>query len=364
VARVVEGTLRQSAPGGAFTLAVVAALPLWAHSASAAAGAGLAKGAAASGLAAGSVLSAMLGPVLGICGAWMSVKAGFSAARSEGERRLLAIQVRRMVLLGVFSAVSFLGLNTLAVAISARWPGLAVALVTGAPVLYVALVLWLIFRHRAQLRELRLREPGHAPALAGPRATEGATFEYRSRLSFLGLPLVHVLSGRRTEDKMRAAVGWIAIGDVAVGVLVSVGGIACGGISFGGVSLGVVSFGGCSFGLLALGGLSIGAWALGGMAVGDQAVGGFAAGWHAALGEFAAAHHFALGQTALGAHANDGAAEAAISGLPFMRFAHSALRHAWWMIPVWIPMLLVIWQARRTQRVQRERTGGALARPE
>src|SRR4051812_4302549 len=124
-----------------------------------------------------------------------------------------------------------------------------------------------------------------------PASAHRATFEYRSKLSLFGLPLVHILSGRAPEEKIRPAVGWIAIGDVAVGVLFSVGGIACGGISFGGASLGVISFGGCALGLLAVGGLSIGGWALGGMAIGDQAAGGFAAGWHAAFGEFAAAHH-------------------------------------------------------------------------
>ena len=78
--------------------------------------------------------------------------------------------------------------------------------------------------------------------------------EYRSKTSFLGLPLVHIALGsaRPGEPYRRGiATGWIAIGDIARGVLVASGGIAIGGICIGGVGLGLISFAGLSIGALA-----------------------------------------------------------------------------------------------------------------
>ncbi len=120
----------------------------------------------------------------------------------------------------------------------------------------------------------------------------GHPFEYRSQRTFLGLPLVHVITGRRWPgQKARAAKGWIAMGDIAYGGLV-MGGLGIGAIAFGGIALGLFTWGGISLalllgcggiatGLLSFGGLSGGYLAFGGIALGYYAIGGFVRGVYA-----------------------------------------------------------------------------------
>ncbi len=119
--------------------------------------------------------------------------------------------------------------------------------------------------------------------------------EYCSNIRLLGLPLVHVAIGRGDATgryRRGVATGWIAIGDVAVGVILACGGVSLGGISLGGVAAGLLPMGGLAFGLLALGGLAIGVTAIGGAALG----------WHAAIGGFAMARDHALGGLAIARH--------------------------------------------------------------
>ena len=123
--------------------------------------------------------------------------------------------------------------------------------------------------------------------------TSGHPYEYKSKTTFLGLPLVHVISGYRVPGQpFRVAKGWFAVGDRAYG------GIACGVVAVGGITSGAVSFsllagfsgaavslgvacGGFALGTLATGGLSLGFLAFGGLAFGYGAVGGFARGRYA-----------------------------------------------------------------------------------
>ena len=143
-------------------------------------------------------------------------------------------------------------------------------------------------------------------------------YEYRSKRTLFGLPLVHIRFGRRG---MGVAKGVLAVGNFAVGV-----------VALGSVSLGVVSVGGLSLGLL----FALGGWAMGGFAVveGLFAMGGGAAGVYAAGGGAVAsqiaiggsAHApLAIGQVAEGTltfgmnadpAAVEGAIRAAASGVP------------------------------------------------
>ncbi len=118
---------------------------------------------------------------------------------------------------------------------------------------------------------------------AGVRNLMG--FDYKSRQTLFGLPLVHICSGRDpVTGKRRIARGIIAAGDIAQGV-VAFGGLAMGGFTFGGVALGVVNFAGLAFGLLSIGGVAIGLLgAYGGLAIGTFALGGLAIGLYAAGG--------------------------------------------------------------------------------
>ncbi len=121
----------------------------------------------------------------------------------------------------------------------------------------------------------------------------GGTYEYKSKKTFHGIPLVHVNVG----FGLKKAKGIIAIGNVATGVvslgLVSTGVVSLGVLSagligigtiavgllmaFGGISVGTVAFGGIAVGVLSIGGLSIGIYSLGGCAIGEKiAKGGYA----------------------------------------------------------------------------------------
>jgi hypothetical protein len=118
--------------------------------------------------------------------------------------------------------------------------------------------------------------------------------EYRSSASLLGLPLVHIATGTSGARGYRrgVATGWVAIGDIAFGILFAFGGVALGGISVGGASLGVVSLGGLALGLLAIGGLGVGVVAMGGAAFAAYAaIGGLAVGYEYAIGGVAFAPH-------------------------------------------------------------------------
>jgi hypothetical protein len=124
---------------------------------------------------------------------------------------------------------------------------------------------------------------------------------YRSRFELLGLPFVHVAMGRMDNGvwKRGVARGWIAVGDVAFGILFSFGGIAFGGFALGGLALGAVT----------LGGLAVGGYAIGGLALGYLAMGGLAVAYQGALGGAAIAKEFAIGGLAIAEHPNDTAAE-------------------------------------------------------
>jgi hypothetical protein len=114
-------------------------------------------------------------------------------------------------------------------------------------------------------------------------------YEYKSKITILDLPLVHIKFRRRYMGmgfgRPALAKGIIAMGDMAIGVI-SVGGVAIGGLSFGGVCLGAVAFGGAAIGGLAMGGFALGVLAIGGFAAGLYSIGGFALG-DIAFGGFA-----------------------------------------------------------------------------
>jgi eukaryotic-like serine/threonine-protein kinase len=115
-----------------------------------------------------------------------------------------------------------------------------------------------------------------------PEVSRKLSFEYRSKTTVFGWPLVHVatgvdsVTGRKLSAKGIIAMGnsprgVIAFGDVAVGV------IACGIFGYGLVSMSVVAVG-----VVALGSLAVGmALAMGGMAVAPVALGGAVLGYFA-----------------------------------------------------------------------------------
>ncbi len=133
------------------------------------------------------------------------------------------------------------------------------------------------------------RRPGGVFPGSAARGWYGS-YEYRSKRTLFGLPLVHVANGiDPATGRPRVARGIVAIGSVAIGGF-AMGGVAIGGLAFGGVSLGLVGIGGVAVAGFALGGLAIGMIALGGAAAGYVAVGGGALGVYAAGGGAAGVH--------------------------------------------------------------------------
>lgn len=116
-------------------------------------------------------------------------------------------------------------------------------------------------------------------------------FEYKTKATLFGLPLMHVAMGMDpVTGRRRIAKGILAIGDMAKGVF-ALGGIAMGGICMGGVAIGILPVGGCALGLLSIGGLGLGLlYAYSGLAVAPIAMGGLALGYYSSGGAAFGAH--------------------------------------------------------------------------
>lgn len=128
-----------------------------------------------------------------------------------------------------------------------------------------------------------LWQAGWRPSASSPGsrgAVPGYPFEYKSKATIFGLPLVHIVYGPAWLNGFRPARGFIAIGNVAFGVI-AMGGFALGLVSIAGIGLGVVCLGGIALGLgLGVGGIATGYLALGGLAIGTYAIGGLGIGAH------------------------------------------------------------------------------------
>ena len=117
-------------------------------------------------------------------------------------------------------------------------------------------------------------------------------FEYKSKRTLFGLPLVHINGKWGGTAKGVVAVGFKACGVVSVGFL-SMGVLSAGSLSLGVLSLGVLALGVLALGSVAVGLLlALGAVAAGFVAYGAAAFGGFAA------GAFACAKYVAVGDHA------------------------------------------------------------------
>lgn len=359
VAAFVESALKQSAPGRAFTLGVLASLPVFATTASAATAATAAAkgGAAVTSATLLTVLGAVVGPVIGALGAWLGYRASLNNTRTPCERQFVVRRTKMVAAVVLAFMVVLAAFIFMAPALWKTHP-VAVTIIGGGVILgYVLAILIMALRYSRAFRALRQEERSlHPEAFADDAAKSAAQFyEYRSRASLLGLPLVHIRTGTRPGEKGRPALGWVAIGDVAVGVLFAFGGIAVGGVSIGGLSLGLCALGGCGFGLVSCAGVALGLWTLGGVAVGWLAGGGLAVAWKAAFGGVAIAHDFALGGAGLAAHFNDAAARAFMQDDAFLSTAKALLDRGVFQWLCWLPLCLVFWPVLRARRAARTR---------
>ena len=111
----------------------------------------------------------------------------------------------------------------------------------------------------------------------------GEGYDWKSRGTWLGYPLVHVAFGSNARGRPRTARGIVAIGQRAIGA-VALGIVASGFISIGVVSCGVLSLGVVSFGLAcALGVNAVAPFAIGVTAIGIVAKGVATVAWKTTL---------------------------------------------------------------------------------
>jgi len=310
----VEGALGKTSPGQAFTLAVLAALPFSLASSAKAATVAVAAakgGATATGATFASVLGVLAGPLIGVVGGYLGLRASLKSTRTPRERKSMFRYNLRIIAAAIIFTASLLLFIFLGSPLWKTHPALYITLGFAITLAYGGFIFVTAWRFGHAFTQMRGEErERHPEAFDRPDTGMFCTpWEYRSRATFFGLPLIHCRAGKLPgQKKVQPAIGWIAFGEVAYGILFANGAFAVGGISVGGASVGIFSFGGFSLGAVAFGGFAIGSLALGGAAIGLLASGGLAVAWHAATGGVAAAHEIALGGAALAKHANDSVA--------------------------------------------------------
>lgn len=135
-------------------------------------------------------------------------------------------------------------------------------------------------------------------------------YEYKSKRTFRGIPLVHINIGLGKTAKGIVAIGFKSIGVVSIGLLsigllsfgllalgfLSLGMLGVGFFGFGAFALGLFSGGAISVGIISFGAISIGVMSCGAISIGQFAVGALARGHYFAFGDNATAM-VALGAT-------------------------------------------------------------------
>jgi polyvinyl alcohol dehydrogenase (cytochrome) len=215
------------------------------------------------------------------------------------------------------------------------------------------LATWLavmIVRYTRQTGLLRVEEQKRHPELFQNEipSLERSRGDYRSKTKLFGVPLVHIQYGVPGAGAPDWAVGWIAVGDRAAGILFALGGMAVGGISVGTLSAGIISVGAVSVGLLAMGAVAVGGVAVGAMCFGLVAAGGFAVAWTAGTGALAVVHDFAIGGNVIARHAND-----AVARELFERFHAAGIFRTLLLVLTALSLGPVGWMAWRTRKHSR-----------
>jgi RNA polymerase sigma factor (sigma-70 family) len=337
----VEGALERTNPGKAFTVAVLASLPvvLTTSVKAATVGVAAAKGvtvAKSAGLV--GLLNLVLNPLLTFASLYFGYRMDTESARSPQRREFIARYYRILVICIAVFVLAVLSLVFGGYPVLKSAPLLAIELLAGLAVAYIVVVSVLAFWMKRSLRKIKRQEIAEGRTL--PLLTP--VFEYRSKRTLLGLPLIHIrLRGGLERGPVKA---WIAAGDSAIGVIFAFGAVAIAPISFGGIAVGLLPLGGLAIGPVALGGFSLAIWSFGGFAIGWQAVGGCAIAWNAAVGGAALAHDFAVGGMAQAAQANNEAAQLFIKANPFFQMAQTVGRYLPWMNLVLLLPLMLWWR--------------------
>lgn len=364
VTAFVEGTLARTAPGQAFTLQIMSALPpMTMIATSSTLGGTLMKGGAAGKTAASwglwaitaSLLIKILPPV---AATWAMIKLPESKPEREIARKGWA-------LLWTY-ALSFAVLVNAGIYYGAKthyWSTHPRVVLAGQLAVTFGFIvpLLLLFRWWAR-KQAPIRKAEMEEAARNPHSTSWyKPYEYRSKMTLLGLPLVHVRCNCKKDGRTLPAIGWIAFGSTkAYGILFASGAVAVGGITFAPLSIGLLAWGGFGIGLLAFGGLALGFAAMGGGSVGYMAYGGGAIGWLGAGGGVAWARHYALGGSAVAEHANDHAAWLFMHHNFFFRHVENAMGIMIlmsWLMPVGMGVYAMLRRKRMARAVKLAQTG-------
>ena len=301
----VEGALAKSAPTQVFTAGVLAALiNIPAPAKAAGVGATAAKVGATFKWA---TIVTFLATVSGLISSFFAIRANLDQSRTERERKAVIRTV--VAFLGV-AAVFVAGLfGARALALGGYWNAGYIAILT--QVLVVAFsVAYVVmtFRLLNQAGTLRTAERLRRPDLfASPDdQLTSKKREYKSRLSLLGFPLVHFKLAMQEEDE-KPAVGWIAGGHKAYGLLFAWGGIAVAPVSVGIIAGGIISIGAVGLGIIGTGTVGIGLLGMGASAIGYKAYSSMSSlGWESAFsGSFAIAKEAAIGRIAFAKEVNN-----------------------------------------------------------
>ncbi len=361
----VEGALKLTAPGPAFTLAVLAALPGMTFSAKAATFGAVAKGGAA--VKSAGVLGAtasFLMPMLPFVGMWTDYRLKRKAGHPKEELKLL-----KTYYLGVFlSVIVFVGLVSLLMAQTdsllkthtTLFVCLSIAIIFGYPIA-LGLFAWRLFRKARKY---------YSPKTTGETAAApcNPAWEYRSRWELLGLPLVHIRFGgwfgqsrNPFACKPKSVTAWFAATDgFAIGIIGAYGGMALAPISVGACAVGLLSYGAVAVGGVAFGGFAVGVLAGGAGSFGWKACGDAVIAWHLACGgKYGIAHDYALGDVARAAEANTDFVRDMVNSDAFFSFCWKYLRpfglYLFWLwgIPLYIFSARDWWLAVRKRSLKK-----------
>ncbi|MFC1777675.1 RNA polymerase sigma factor [Pseudomonadota bacterium] len=301
----VEGALSRSAPGQVFTAGVLAALTTVAPPAKAA-GAGLAAAKLGTAFKWASIVT-FLATASGFISSFFAIRASLDQSRTNRERRAVIKTTVAFIAVAVVFVAGLFGLRYLALVPYGNVGYLAIlsqVLVIAFVVGYIVLTVRLLKSTRALRTAERLRRPD---LFESPDDQPGSKkSEYRSRITLLGVPLIHARFAM-AEEGDSPAIGWIAAGHKAYGLLFAWGGFAVAPISVGIVSCGVVTVGAVGFGLVGVGTVGIGLLGMGAAAIGYKAYASMSAmGWESAFsGGFSIARQAAIGPIAFAEQVNN-----------------------------------------------------------
>ncbi|NQZ89578.1 MAG: sigma-70 family RNA polymerase sigma factor [Colwellia sp.] len=348
----VEETLTKSKPGVGFTAGVLAAISSIAPPAKAAViGTGVTK--AGTFIKLGTLLT-FLAAFSGVISTFFGLRASLDQSRTQRERQN-AYKVVAMFMLtaliyvfGMFTLKYFALNNNIHNDVSLQIYAIASQLMV---LTFVATYLFLVYRMFKQTQNIRTEERIFNPQAFQHQADQigSKKHEYQSKISLLGTPLFHFKFGM-LEKGDKPAIGWIAGGSKAYGLLFAWGGVAIAPISVGIISVGIISVGAVGFGILAIGTVAIGIIGFGASAIGYKAYGSLSAlGWESAFSNgFSIAKDAALGPVAFADQINNELA-ANISNLTLLGQSHQWIM-AFIAIVVIIPSIFHSYKVRQRMK--------------